>query len=627
MILLIGHRGAGKTQFLYWCKKHNLFNGSHYFDLDQVIIEETGQSIETIFSQFGEEYFRNLEVKLLHDLQVNYPYAVIATGAGCQLNKLALPLESHIIWIRRSTDLKPRFFLNRPALSHYQDRIPRREQMYAQFCDQIIEIPEGLDLDHLPTDLFNFSTPMLPDTCITLTDWYTHKVSRNKWLLLQGPHEWVEIRTDLVPLDQIEKIILPILSQIRKKILLSIRTPSAHYWLKWAIYNQLNFKIDIEEQYFTEYSSDDYLDSLKFVSSHQNEIPNPLITNSYPIKWSPRLTSWKSLIQALDWKKNETQKLNYLMPRLEFPDTNPIHQSWIRLYLSNRQNFHFIRGCPQGSANNQPHWLSFALNATKPIHHWLAVLGQPIEHSISPTYHAEFAKNHQSAFLAIPVTLENFDSAIQSLCKLEFKGFAITSPLKIKAAQQNFIKNSPLVNHLGSANTLVNIKGHWQAFNTDLIGVGLQLYKNINFYTEIDIPIFIHTVGNLNSLELSPLAQNLKQSLELLSSDFLIFGGGGMLPILKWWLPKAHNIKSRDTQSILSNAKYFIWAATNEADLPSLAMKNLTTVIDLNYTQSSPAIELAKKMGVSYQSGELLFKTQAYCQQQLWQQAYLEDKI
>lgn len=622
MTLLIGHRGAGKTQFLYWSHQSNYFKGSPYFDLDQVITEEAKQSIDSIFNHKGEDFFRALEIHTIHQLQQSYPHAVIAVGAGCQLEKLKLMATTRIIWIRRTTDLKPRYFTNRPTLSNYQDRILMREQLYARFCDEVLEIPEGFHLDSL--NQIQSMNQSIPETCITLTPWYLRKTNRLQWLISQGLHQWVEIRTDFTSLLELDTYLQPLLPELKKKVLLSIRNSQAMNWIHWAITHHLDFKIDIEEQYLSEYELKDWQSSLKFISTHQDKLPNSLPL-SYSMKWSPRLTDWTHLANALDWLKAKAAFSCYLMPRLEFSNINPSHQSWIRSYISQQQDFHFVRACPEGSASNQPHWVSFALVIAEKCKYWLAVLGQPIEHSISPTFHAMFAKKNNSYFLAIPITQDNFNLAISQLCQLDFKGFAVTSPLKILAAQQSFIKNSPLVSHLESANTLVKVQDQWLAYNTDLIGVGMQLYQLLNLNEPIDIPNFIHKTGDLNSLGLNEFCLELKHKLALVSTDFLIFGGGGMLPILKWWLPEATYIKARETQPINSTAQYFIWAANNEADLPLLTMKNLTTVIDLNYTQNSPAITLAQKIGVSYQSGELLFKTQAYCQQQLWQQAYLED--
>jgi len=41
-------------------------------------------------------------------------------------------------------------------------------------------------------------------------------------------------------------------------------------------------------------------------------------------------------------------------------------------------------------------------------------------------------------------------------------------------------------------------------------------------------------------------------------------------------------------------------------------------VVDLNYTEDSPGLEYAQRLGVAYQSGLNMFKTQAQRQREFW---------
>lgn len=623
MILFIGHRGSGKSQFLKWCQKNNYFNKLHYFDLDQVIIESTGQTIDSIFQNQGEDYFRILEVKILQSLNQNYPDAVVAIGAGCHLDQLEFLANARIIWIRRTTDLRVRYFTNRPLLTQYQNRLPVREALYEKLCDEVLEIPEGLNLDNI-AHIFQPEFK-IPNTCITLSSWHLNKLSRLDWIFNQGSHQWVELRTDLLSLTEIKSYFQTSSLQAKKNILLSIRSPEAKKWINYLRELNLSFKIDIEEAYLSIYETLQLKDLIFCISSHKCDPPN-LDSNHFPIKWSPSLTSWSNLMDALKWLKTPSTYPRYLMPRLHFEGIKPEDQNWIRHYLFYQQGFHFVRNCPQGSASNQPHWISFSLLDRNNINSWLAVLGYPIDHSISPTFHLDFSQFNQSHFLAIPITKELFDYAIKELCQLDFKGFAITSPLKTMVTQQDFIKKSYLVDQLNSANTLVKLANDWVAYNTDLIGVGYQLSQLLKLSFPTDIPTFIHKIGDLNTSTLSSYAFELKQQIASLSKEFLVFGGGGMLPILKWWLPDSSYIKARDSQEIRSEAKYFIWAATSEANLPKIIMPQLTNILDLNYAQTSPTVLLAQNNSVNYVSGELLFKAQAYCQQIIWKQGLVEDQ-
>lgn len=78
-IILIGFMGAGKTtvgKFLSR-EKEMLF-----VDTDDRIVSEQGRTIPEIFSEEGEEHFRNLETELLRRMQEDTYNAVISVGGG-----------------------------------------------------------------------------------------------------------------------------------------------------------------------------------------------------------------------------------------------------------------------------------------------------------------------------------------------------------------------------------------------------------------------------------------------------------------------------------------------------------------------------------------------------------------
>ncbi len=76
-IVLVGFMGVGKTSIgKVLSKRLNL----DFFDTDIEIEKEYG-SIENIFESFGEDYFRNLETKVLNSI-IKKDNLVISTGGG-----------------------------------------------------------------------------------------------------------------------------------------------------------------------------------------------------------------------------------------------------------------------------------------------------------------------------------------------------------------------------------------------------------------------------------------------------------------------------------------------------------------------------------------------------------------
>jgi shikimate kinase len=78
-IFLIGFMGSGKT---HWGK---LLSGEMrlpYFDLDEVIVAAEKKSVQQIFHDNGEEYFRNKEQEVLEALVEDHKDVIISTGGG-----------------------------------------------------------------------------------------------------------------------------------------------------------------------------------------------------------------------------------------------------------------------------------------------------------------------------------------------------------------------------------------------------------------------------------------------------------------------------------------------------------------------------------------------------------------
>lgn len=81
-IVIIGMSGAGKsTVGKYVGQKLNM----EFIDTDDIIIESTGKTIDRIFEEYGEDFFRHLESDLIKRIY-SFEKKVIATGGGVILN-------------------------------------------------------------------------------------------------------------------------------------------------------------------------------------------------------------------------------------------------------------------------------------------------------------------------------------------------------------------------------------------------------------------------------------------------------------------------------------------------------------------------------------------------------------
>ena len=77
-IFLIGFMGSGKT---YWGKIWAAKCGLQFLDLDEVIEQEEKKSVDKIFEQNGEAYFRQRETEVLKTF-TQKQNCIIACGGG-----------------------------------------------------------------------------------------------------------------------------------------------------------------------------------------------------------------------------------------------------------------------------------------------------------------------------------------------------------------------------------------------------------------------------------------------------------------------------------------------------------------------------------------------------------------
>ncbi len=143
-MVLIGLTGSGKTTLgaaLAEALKRP------FFDLDQEIIKQAGQTVEVIFSEQGEMSFRALESAALKVLCAKEAPSVIATGGGAVLDPLNIQMlreRGVIVRILRSpgTILTALDMAGRPLLAQNPERLhtlaQEREPVYRTAADYTV---------------------------------------------------------------------------------------------------------------------------------------------------------------------------------------------------------------------------------------------------------------------------------------------------------------------------------------------------------------------------------------------------------------------------------------------------------------------------------------------------------
>lgn len=154
-IVLIGIMGCGKTT----CGNYlaSILDNFKFIDTDYEIEKQQKLKINQIFSQFGEDYFRSLEHKLIKKI-INESNKIIATGGGIVENSQNINLllkHDTVFYLNTPLEIiKNRIHndSNRPLANNVEEKFKTRESKYKlahfiidtynkdikQICDEII---------------------------------------------------------------------------------------------------------------------------------------------------------------------------------------------------------------------------------------------------------------------------------------------------------------------------------------------------------------------------------------------------------------------------------------------------------------------------------------------------------
>lgn len=105
IFFLVGLPGCGKT---YWGKQLAAANNFNFIDLDYAIEAVAGITIEEVFSDKGEAFFREMEANTLQNNLQQTITTIIATGGGtpCFFNNMQLMNQLGItIWLNENKDI------------------------------------------------------------------------------------------------------------------------------------------------------------------------------------------------------------------------------------------------------------------------------------------------------------------------------------------------------------------------------------------------------------------------------------------------------------------------------------------------------------------------------------------
>ena len=587
VICWVGHRGTGKTSLLARLKKKR--PDWEFYDLDRCIEQSTGTSIEALFKTRGEAHFRKLEIAELRRLvaQSSAKTKVIALGAGFEGK---IPAHAACVWIRRQTDVRGRIFLDRPRLdnqtsplSEYLSRFPTREHRFESMADETLTLREGEETRDQELLFFTEGYVQLGGVLTLLPE----NFRRNIQAFLKPRLEWgtslFEIRDDLLSPKEIRQALkaLPadrVLFSFRKALGRHYEHPPENMMWDWDL--DLGPVPSKLAPIVSLHASKKNETLTSFLRRLETGAPRYAILKAAPI-----IRSFAELLEGHRWWQQDPEHRAFL-PRS--PEAGCVKWLWYRLLQKGKMPLTFWREAA-GSAQDQPYLLQWA-DAPIKSSHFAAVLGDPVAHSRTPTEQRDFFFERGMPCLAIPVSEADWRAgAMDILTEMGLTHAAVTSPLKTLAYEHVRAEGGTNIHaeSLCSVNTIVwdSFKRRWRGTSTDLQGFATALRE---------IPTW---------------------------KECAVWGGGGVLPIVKECLPRASYYSAREGKLKsgpgAQNPDLVVWAAGRVTQMPPRDWKP-RFVLDLNYFEDSPGRAYALSVGAKYVSGLSMFEAQAIEQRKFW---------
>ncbi len=240
-----------------------------------------------------------------------------------------------------------------------------------------------------------------------------------------------------------------------------------------------------------------------------------------------------------------------------------------------------------------------------------AVIGNPIQHSMSPLIHNTGIKKLKLDFTYLAFKVENVKNAIKEMREQNYIGYSVTIPHKLEV--MNYIDEiDSKAKKIGAVNTILNRNGKLIGFNTDCEGA-------INALKEIT-PLNAKKVYLLGA---GGAARAIVYGLVEEKAIVTIFNRTFRHATK---LASEFNCTAKQLSEIDSNCDIIIntipigmWPNVNEIPINEEVLKKEIIVFDTIYNPlETKLIKLAKKNGSKTILGVEMFLNQAYAQFELF---------
>lgn len=162
-VFLIGFMGSGKSTIARELHKRY---GMEWLEMDQEIEKQEGKTISQIFADEGEEYFRELETKLLLSL-AEKKNTVVSCGGGVPMracNVEAMRKSGSVVWLTASPETileRVKNSHDRPLLEGHKDvayisgLLAQRREKYAGAADVQV-VTDNRSVGEIGSEIYGF---------------------------------------------------------------------------------------------------------------------------------------------------------------------------------------------------------------------------------------------------------------------------------------------------------------------------------------------------------------------------------------------------------------------------------------------------------------------------------------
>lgn len=250
-----------------------------------------------------------------------------------------------------------------------------------------------------------------------------------------------------------------------------------------------------------------------------------------------------------------------------------------------------------------------------------AVIGDPIDHSLSPNIHSAVFRelNLDYSYIAYRIPKGELEEGIEGLKKIKIDGFNVTIPHKIEMMKY-LDKIDESCSLIGAVNTVVNKDGILKGYNTDMDGF-LDPFKKKKLNIT-DAKILLLGAGGAARAIVAGLAKEKAKSITI--ANRTLENAKNLSEFAKKIELSAHAMKIEDVRDSVKDYDIIINATSvglkNEASLISLEGINEKTIVyDVVYMpMNTDFIKKAKEQGAIVIFGYEMLLGQAVRSFEIW---------